>query len=215
MSNNATSFIPFFSGGMPFFYLPGIQNDHYIFDRASVPPTIQPFFQFENDYFQGGYAFMVDHNGKLLINNFAPAFALSNGATPAQKAVAWDFMMFIQNPANIGGITVYNDAMQGQPLYKPFFRRQVGMNVAAQLPNIRDNFGMRLTSPNIAHQSEIIGDTLYAMGNMPMRHIQTVTRPIENIIHEVLEQFHDGLIDARQAAEYLQNRITIVLMEMD
>jgi len=218
IANNATSFVPFFSGGMPFFVLPAIQNGLYVFDRASVPPTLQPFFQFEYDYFRGGHAFMIDHSGYLLINNFAPAFALTNSATPAQKATAWDFMMFIQNPDNIGGIDIYSRWMHGQPVYKPFFRRQMQQSVYYQLSNIRENLGMRVKmdmSLPIAHHAEIIGDTLYAMGNMPMRHIQTLTRPIENIIQDVLNQFHDGLIDARQAAEYLQNRITIVLMEMD
>jgi len=53
-----------------------------------------------------------------------------------------------------------------------------------------------------------------ALGDMPMASTRTLPFAIENIIDEALELFHNGLVSAEQTAADLQNRITLVLMEM-
>ena len=191
----------------------------YLFWRNSSPQNLQPFFDYEYDRSQlGSYALLTNANNELIINNFAPAFALSQGATAAQMAVAWDFIQFMQNPENVTNSIFWNSHIHSQPIHRPLFYRQIDIFVPEQISRIgnflRMPIDMSMENPR-NHYITSISATLKSIADLPMRHIESTPRAISIIIQEVLEQFHDGLIDARQAAEYLQNRITIVLMEMD
>jgi len=139
----------------------------------------------------------IDCEGNLLLTPFL-SFALNAGATPAQQALAFDFIQFMLRPESLerfgAGIFSY------KPIHRHSFRYHTWRNIPSE---DRD----QLTETATARQNQL------AQIPATMRYRAPIA--IQTILAEVLGQFTDGLIDARQTAELLQNRISIVLMEMD
>lgn len=140
-----------------------------------------------------GYIPLVCTNGNLLVNILS-GFALNANATPAQKALAWDFVLFSLDYANRGGLS-----SMMQAVYIPLFYHETAQSVYDYAPE----------------QINAISEQLKSFAQLPMRLNIPAGWAIESAVYEILSDFHYGLISGRQAAEYLQNRITIVLMEMD
>jgi len=142
------------------------------------------------------------------------AFAINAAASPTEKALAWDFIRFMQDPVNM---------LREIPLGTSIYRRNTHRWVYHVV--LHHYF---LNWANIS-EAEVIDYALALFNTIAdTPHINTAVIPnihedffydtpniIWNNIREVLHQFHDGLITAEQAAETLQNRLTLVLMEMD
>ncbi|MCL2171453.1 MAG: hypothetical protein FWB71_04810 [Defluviitaleaceae bacterium] len=148
---------------------------------------------------------LVDSDGNLQIASLF-SFALNDRATPVQQALAFDFIQFLLCPRFWSG---YNDTRRAPMLmgispYRPvqFYRFE---HFFPQ--HVWGNFDEGVMQSAIEFYNRI--------AEMPV----TIRYPIPNtifiIIEQIIGQFVDELIDAREAAELLQNRITIVLMEMD
>jgi len=110
--------------------------------------------------------------------------------------------------------------MYAQPVYKPLFLHMVEVSIPNQIRRFADadrlGLSMDLTMPDPrAYYTERIINILYHTANLPMRHAYPIPQTITNILQDVLRDFQDGLITAEAAAEYLQNRVGLVLMEME
>jgi len=174
---------------------------------SSNPRNASPFTNALNSTYFSGFIPLVCDDGKLIIA-LSSGFALNATATPVQKALAWDFVSFALNPENRQGLPEMIPA-----IYIPLFRHDVTRHISHFHYRARRE-GRWLygdTENQIIHAI----NHFYDIARLPMRIVTPANFAISSIIYETLDQFNDGLISGRQAAEYLQNRITIVLMEMD
>ena len=152
---------------------------------------------------------LVDRDNNLFIDPRL-SFALNANATPAQQALAFDFIRFFLCPGfwSGAGDNLHPPIILGISPYRPVqtfrFRYWYPALVWNDEPPEKQN---ELAQAAIDFHNKI--------AEMPATIRYPIPAAIKNIMHEVLRQFNDGLIDARQTAELLQNRITIVLMEMD
>ncbi|MCL1996039.1 MAG: hypothetical protein FWG63_07535 [Defluviitaleaceae bacterium] len=179
----------------------------YLFRQYIAPNSLEAFFHWE---IAGGgfigHVPIVDSTGNLLItHHHNPEFALSSGATPAQQAVAWDFMQFLQTPFANNRMR-----MHALPTFKPLFHHMVDIGVRQNIDLFTHNmYPVNLSMDNpMEYYKERITNILYTAANMPMRHIQPASQPIIDILSEVLADFDNGIISAQQAAERLQSRVS-------
>jgi len=167
---------------------------------------------------------LANDNGEIQISTDL-AFALNAGATPAQQALAWDFIKSMQStelPENFV-------PTQGIPVYRPFLPNAVdfwlnhhGSAFTSFL--IYNDFGLESgMMAGMRQATEDIIAELDRTANMPMTAkwwwdwfgTMMPGNAIDSIIFETLDNFQDGLITAQVAAETLQNSITLILMEME
>jgi len=167
------------------------------------------------------FQYMVEFEEPLLFANPIPltndageilmipntSFGLNAAASYAQQALAWDFLLFMQR-YGIGAMG------NGTPVYRPNLPSYILPHRNATMGQHWIPNGWRPVGDDLAQ----IEYFLTKISDMPMTIMwgnATLRNAIETILYEVLSDFQDGLTNPRQAAEYLQNRITIVLMEMD
>ncbi|MCL2171122.1 MAG: hypothetical protein FWB71_03120 [Defluviitaleaceae bacterium] len=191
-------------------------SQNYLFMQNLVPFSLQFLFDFTQEYDFGGFAALLCGENKLLITHHLPAFALNAAATPAEQAAAWLFTQFIQNPQNAPTLRYFSH-LSSMPVSRSLFNHILPEAIAHNFT--MNTNAMLSTDTSMQNPPEYytarIKTTLTTIANMPMRHVRQINLPTKTILRETMRQFHDNLIDARQAAEYLQNRITIVLMEME
>jgi len=152
---------------------------------------------------------LVNDRGELLLDSqFFAGYLLNANATPIQKAIAWDFMMFTMQIEE-NSLTILSHLMMQPP------NRNVFYNIARrQLP-----YDYRYAAPYWFHgtEEEFIDGVIEVMtrfNEMSMRYTRVRPRVIDDIIEDAMNQFHEGLLSVEQVAELLQNQITLVLMEM-
>ncbi|MCL2171417.1 MAG: hypothetical protein FWB71_04630 [Defluviitaleaceae bacterium] len=183
--------------------------------RWLTPRSIQPLI-IQNNEWNGlkGSSFITNNTGQLLIYTSRPAFALSAGATYAQQAAAWKFTQFFHDIANS---TLQTAPMHGVMAFVPVYRP----HLATMIPYALEDNQMRTLRFGLpfewwdAANREIIYNIYTRAGKMPMTHVRPASEPIINILYNILMDFHNGFITAQQAADYLQNRITLVIMERE
>jgi len=149
---------------------------------------------------------LVNDRGELLAE-LTEGFALNAGATQIQKALAWDFVYFTAN---------YLDRSQfGLHQMQPTNRNLLYATVERWLPDIRAGYVRQGWLQQEDEQADIesVMARMTTLAEMPMSSVG-VPNVVLNAITEIVGQFHDGLITAEQAAQDLQNRITLILMEM-
>jgi len=150
---------------------------------------------------------LVNDNGELLIES-EQSFLLNTNATPIEKAIAWDFLMYVMDAENHSNFTMsffFFQATNRNVLYH---------HVLRTLPEVaRMRHGWFTGTEDEAIDIVLARKT--AFGDMPMQNMRMLPSSIINIIDEAMGQFHDGLLSAEQTAELLQNQITLVLMEME
>ncbi|MCL2415205.1 MAG: hypothetical protein FWD01_00155, partial [Defluviitaleaceae bacterium] len=96
------------------------RSELFLFDSGNILAHHQ-LINFEEDLPFGNALAMVNSKGELsIMAEFA--FALNAAAAPAQQALAWDFMKFIQDPEadQPAPPTRPFVAMPGIPVYRPF-----------------------------------------------------------------------------------------------
>ena len=157
---------------------------------------------------------IVNGRGELLVAPYE-AFVLNAQATPTQQALAWDFIQFMKHPGNQGSVHLIESTNRN------VMRHVLEILVTHQLP--REGFVIYVEGilnwelPGTMEETmDQAMAQLTAFGEMPMARMGDMAVPnvIHTIILEVLGQFDDGLISAEHAAQELQNRISLVLMEM-
>jgi len=194
------------------------QSHQYLF-RFARTFEIDIFDIFEEEAHFVNPLPLTNNHGELLISPFS-TMALNAGATDAQKALALDFLRFAaespQHPDDdsihyaLFSAVRYGNLNSSNRNYA--HRLLEALN--SSLPHHWVSHGWRLQDDwfEVARQT-IIYHTDNA-AELPMHDTRYAPDIIQDAIRQVLHQFHDGLITADQAANYLQNRITLMLLEM-
>jgi len=171
-----------------------------------VPGTFQFFMTYEQEMPFVNFRPLANANGELVMD-FYDSFVLNAAASDIQKALAWDFMTFIQNPENRASAPL-------QSVYRPMLHKSVHENMYSFVgqANIVNRWR---PAESLEASLQEYHDHLVRLGEMPMTNGRAVTQTIMDILAEVMQDFNTGLLTAEQTAELLQNRISIVLMELD
>jgi len=183
-------------------------TQRYLFQRLSslnflVASIYEEQMSFSNP------VLVANNSGQLLAEPFS-SFLLNGQTSPEIRALAWDFMRFMYDPEIYRQWDLMVPIM---PIYRPLLRHGLERELQSTFQFASEWHGLRLTE-----SPEDVVEWKYAIfneiGHMPMVDTIYITRTMVYIFHEVLEQFHNGLITAEQTATYLQNRISLVLMEL-
>jgi len=182
-------------------------SQRYFFHKHRLA-SHQYFLDFQEDLLFTGATPITDSYGRMLLGIYG--LVLSVQATPIQQALAWELMRFMQSmdaPNVIGGWPLNNNVnreVQSMAISSLFRER---MDI------VTFQHGRRLVGTR-PEAIESINAQVNAVREMPMTTVQ-VPWIIENIIRESLENFHFGLVSAEQTAQDLQNRLTLVMMEVE
>jgi len=172
--------------------------------------TLQFFFNDDDALFSTPRPFANSAGSPLVAPAPAMQFAITAGATPIQQALAWDFMRFIQTPRE-GFMPLFS--------YQPVYRPMTLFHLESQIPVVLDVLRGRIIG-EASDPQYLIAEIYEALNRFtelppsPSSALDSISL-IETIITETLRYFEDGLITAQAAAELIQNRVTIALMEMD
>jgi len=158
---------------------------------------------------------VVNDRGELLIDVY-DNYLLNANATPIQKAIAWDFIIFTMQPENLP-IGNQNPHLFSQ--LQPPNRKLLDFMVREAM---RQYFGGnrqgRYEYPwfpgTVDDAADYMLQRMTTFGEMPMRSTSRLPRVIIEVIEENMGLYYDGLLSAEQTAQILQNQITLVLMEM-
>ncbi|MCL2171276.1 MAG: hypothetical protein FWB71_03905 [Defluviitaleaceae bacterium] len=193
-------------------FMPHHEEDafrRFMFKEISL--SNNPFFFGQH---QGMFASprpLADYHGRALIDPHLP-FAISATASPIQQALAWDFIQFMQTPHPMFMLVT------APSLFRPILWDYLETQAAALLFNRpRVNVDSDLLRYVVSPAYTVIS----SFADLPLAFttsdLVAFSNPgiIDTIIVDALRDFEDGLITAHAAAELIQNRITIVLMEMD
>jgi len=152
---------------------------------------------------------LVNGRGEMLIDsNFSFNYLLNANATPIQKAIAWDFLMFVMQHENQA---TRSHIMMPVPNRNTFYNMAREMILGLHEEQILHTW---FPGTSEEHAADVIG-TMTKFQEMPLRSISVLPRMINEIIEENMTLFHDGLLSAEQVAQNLQDQITLALMEMD
>jgi hypothetical protein len=181
----------------------------YIFRIAPPGDSIRHFL----DYAIGGPLFtdaipLVDADGNLIISAYTSFGLNAANSTPAQQALAWDFMKFLMTPGNQPVPVIFHQHVNRELMLhstEQLFRNNLEIN---------RHLGWQLAVTEEEALEQVI-ERMTAIGEMPMaRRGAAATELIRETIFEALQTFEDGLATAEQTAQHLQSRITLILMEM-
>jgi len=194
-----------------------VRSMMYLFDRASAHSFVN-LMGFEQEFLFKGNVPLVNNERELLIDAWN-GFVLNENATPLQRALAWDFVYFSMQPENRDGLTLVNHA-----IYKPLFFHQTRLHVE-RTASALEHGGIYIYYSGNEHDEsahaqwlEMLKDSitykLYNFAEMPMRQFTPAYVQILGAINTVLSDFHDGIITAEQAAIDIQNRVSLLIMEL-
>jgi hypothetical protein len=196
-------------------------SQRYMFRRVWAV-NYESFGIFDENVFFTNPLPYTNRQGELLISPWR-TFALNVGASQAQQALALDFLRFI---LEIPGWSAQDDFFL-QRLYQdatgggfasPFrggARAMFETHMSRQYQERFDELGWRPIDNDWPQAFETMIARGVATRSMPMRDNRYGSELIHTAVIEILHQFHDGLITAEQAANDLQNRVTLIIMEMD
>ncbi|MCL2426152.1 MAG: hypothetical protein FWD05_07425 [Oscillospiraceae bacterium] len=192
-----------------------IKSERYLF-HFDVNSWYYYWLDFEEDLHRfSGMTPLTNDRGELLVES-VDNFVLNANATPIQKAIAWDFLIFAMQPENYirSGFGMYASVQSAS-------RSQLEPNVSFPMSiffyynysNLRvEAFPWFLGDYDEAMEGVL--ERMMVFSEMPMRSTRTYPRIIDDIIEENLYLFYAGLLSAEQAAQNIQNQVTLVLMEM-
>jgi len=169
------------------------------------------FVDYEGERPFVGMTPLVNDYGELLLDSrLSVSYLLNANATPIEKAIAWDFIMFLMEYEN-----QIDTDLQAVLLLSPN-RNTFENNARSLLPGrIRMVTWFRGSDDDAIDAIDGIVETMFEFHEMPMRVTRVLPNTINEVIENAIQQFHDGLLSAEQTAELLQNQITLVLMEME
>ena len=151
---------------------------------------------------------VVNDNGELQIIPI-DAYLLNANATPAQQALAWDFVQFTMQPEN------YSLPVIGRHPTNRGLLRHVAEKF---LPEEIDDFYIRGFGWKLGCTMEEAVEGIIArmteLGEMEMSHLYAYPDVIAAILNENLSHYHDGLVSAEQTAANMQNQFELILMEI-
>ena len=169
----------------------------------------------EETIFVGALPF-VNRQGHVVANpNMTIAFSLNAAATPAEQALALHFLNTVMFDSAVYG-NVTNEAMLHHPTNRNQQRAEAENAKFWDLHRAYTGTSSPWRFANIRGANEFIDALLArysAIEQMPIADRWPGPWAVQDAIREVLEQFHEGLITAEAAANDLQNRVTLIMLE--
>jgi len=191
-----------------------VKSERYLF-HLDINMNFRYFLDFNQDIhlFAGMTPFTNDYR-ELLVSS-TDSFLLNANATVIEKAIAWDFLMFAMQPENLGQNPAYGHMFYLHPPNRDLFNYLIREQMFADFGRNRSG---SYTYPwflgDVYDAIEGATQLMTGFAEMPMRSTRTYPRIIDDIIDENLYLFYAGLLSAEQAAQNIQNRVALVLMEM-
>ena len=185
---------------------------------------------FQNDFGFGGPVPLINEQGEIPVAATL-GFVLNGGATYVQQALALDFMRFI---TEVPPLDPYADEQDPQVMHlralflqidagvPPVSRSHFALALAEQQPFVIRNFwtthGWRLINNwRLVEEGGLIAEHMTAAMTphleAPMTRGNSAPAVVTEAITEILLQFHNGHITAEAAANDLQNRVTLIMLE--
>ena len=223
----------FAPASMPFFLEVGdrghmtFSSQRYMFRRVWAV-NYESFGVFEEDLFFINPLPYTNQQGELLIAPWR-TFALNANATQAQQALALDFLRFVLElrleplpeaplDARLRVLAMHYLYINTSGTYASPLRSGTRF-MFEYLPNhYQERFqelGWQPIDGDWPQAFETMITRAEITKEMPMQDTRYAPDVIRNAVREILRQFHDGLITAEQAANDLQNRVTLIIMELD
>lgn len=155
---------------------------------------------------------LVNEHDELFVSAL-DGFLLNANATPVEKAIAWDFLMFAMQPENFPDHVHSNWYLQppNRNLFYHLIRKSLYESFGG---NARGDYLYPWFSGTVEDAVDGVIAKMSQFAEMPMRSTSSHSRVIDRIIDDNICLFHDGLLSAQQAADLIQNQVTLVLMEM-
>jgi len=198
------------------YYSPEVmaENSHkYLFQQLFTGDPFQFLIPFEEKMTFNGNIPIANKRGEVLVNAF-PSYVLNGRTSPEVQAVAWDFIRFLLDPAiyQMDEEAGFFPWVSMIPVYRPLLRFNLERQIPGWMDHFNENYGWRLVFDQ-EETIEYVYNRINELGRIDIADRVYVPNSISEILQEVIIQFHDGLVTAEQAAEDLQNRITLALME--
>jgi len=204
-------------------------SENYLF--MTVRPAAFPYISiFSDDTMFTNAMYEVNDDGELIISHRV-SFILNDGATDAEKALAWEYIRFVAEPYS-----------SEDPENDPHYAERVSLNdVGNRLIHTPVNRNMlrfvaEVTQPSnlwrhytrsggdvvqpwtLIHSEsdviEILYERMITAGEMRMTTVRYAPEIIENVIEASMLLFTNGLVSAEQTANDLQNQVELVMMEI-
>jgi len=190
-------------------------SNTYLFNNSNGHNLFYLICDEQAELFKGSIP-LTSENDELIIQIFN-GFVLNENATAIQRALAWDFVQFFMKPENRSGLQPV-----AQAVYKPLFLHQTQWLAQAMIDMMADgSFSINMNQSLDSNQDDVLDrvieqviERLYKFGEMPMIEVIPRYRNISAVITNVLIDFHDGIITAEQAATDIQNRVSLLIMEL-
>ena len=182
----------------------GLLHHHYFLDFDGIHPF-------------AGMVPLVNDRGEMLVESTHSFdnYLLNANATTTQKAIAWDFIMFMMQADNLptepGYLGLYLACAPNRGLFEHIIREHLPIYFGQNRWN-QHVYPWFPGTVDEAIDGLIARRTLY--GDLPMQSMSRFPRVIDDIIEENMGKYHDGLFSIEQTALNLQNQITLALMEM-
>ena len=151
---------------------------------------------------------ITNHRGELLIRpSPISSFVLNAFATPVQQALAWDFLKFMT-------VTLYVEGHAGfiHPIKRDLLPFRVRWSMYGRSNEVNTFWELRGDPED---NIENVINIFTAYSEMPMQHLHILPRRLMEHINYELYLFREGLLSAEDTAVNLQNRVELMLMEMD
>ena len=180
------------------------------------PAALQFMIPYEDELPFSGHVPVTNHRGELLIyTNDYVSFVLNDSSSSETQALAWNFMKFMQDPANFE--TNPNIFPFMVPVYRPLLQFLLELRVGFQFDPYHEMFNLLDRQSTLSTEKAVdhVFEILDQINQMPMSNLYIYYSTIEvaTILHDYLTQFHEGQLTAEQTASELQSQISLALMD--
>ena len=183
-------------------------SEKYLFN-VITPNTIQYYIEYETGPLFYENIPLVSESGELLIDTW-DTYVLSASATPLQQALAWDFMMFVNDYNNMADIFFSGFQPTNRNMHQYEARAFGRSSIRDTIINLSNRGWATTLRLNESTQNAIA--LLESYGEMPMTRIYNIPDAMFQTIFDTLRLFHEGSVSAEQTAADLQNRVMELML---
>jgi ABC-type glycerol-3-phosphate transport system substrate-binding protein len=188
-------------------------SEKYLFN-ITYPGTIQYYIDFKTGPLFFEHIPLVNERGELITVAW-DNYVLNANATPVEHALAWEFIKFINDTDNRGAMSINGLQQTNRNVFRNVAEAVISGTgaIIGTVEHLRDHGWQTVLSEDETMQNTIT--LLESYGDMPMARSANIPEAIFDTIYDALKLFHEGLVSAEQTAADLQNRVELMLMEMD